>query len=88
MPFEINNRSKKILNFRHLQQVEETYLQHLKFGIWAGLVLLILAIVSIIHSVFPFLLVRYPDTIYRYFINRSQKRINQVNQILKNKNLE
>jgi hypothetical protein len=88
MPFETGKQSKKILNFRHLQQVEETYLQHLKFGIWAGLVLLTLGIISIIHSVLPFLLVRFPDTLYRYFVKHSQKRIDRVNQILKKKNLE
>jgi hypothetical protein len=88
MLFETNNQSKKILNFNHLSQVEETYLQHLKFSLWAGIVLLILGVVSIIHGVFPFLLVRYPDNIYRYFVKNSQKRIDRVNQILKKKNFE
>jgi hypothetical protein len=88
MHSEINDQSKKIWNPKHLSQVEETYWAHLKFGIWAGIVLMWLGIVSVIHALFPFLFSRYPDAVYKYFINASQKRISRVNTVLKNKNLE
>ena len=78
----------KIVNFNHLSQVEETYFQHLKFGVWAGIVLIALGIISLIHAIFPFFLSRWPDRIYRYFVNESSPRIDRVNRILKEKNIE
>lgn len=77
-----------MLNFSHLSQVNETYLEHLKFGLWAGIVLFILGIISIIHAVFPFLFDRIPDKIFRYFLKQSNERITRVNKILKDKGLE
>jgi hypothetical protein len=77
-----------MINFKHLAQVEESYIAHCKFGLWAGIVLIVLGIVSIIHAIFPFLFVRKPDKIYKYFVAKSQARITQVDQILKSKNLE
>jgi len=77
----------KIFNFKHLTQVEETYFQHLKFGIWAGIVLLTLGIISTIHALFPFFLSRWPDRLYRYFVRNSSTRMNRVDRILKEKNI-
>jgi len=77
-----------MINFKHLSQVEETYFEHFKFALWAGLTLILLGIVSIIHAAFPFLLSRVPDKIFRYFLKNSQHRIDKVNKILKEKNIE
>lgn len=78
----------KLFNFSHLKQVEESYVQHLAFGLWAGVILLILGILSAVHAVFPFFLSRWPDRLYRYFVDRATPRMNRVNQILKEKNIE
>lgn len=72
----------------HLRQVEESYMTHCRFGIWAGLVLGLLAIISLIHAIFPFLFPRVPDKIYRYFVTHSATRLERVSQILRDKNLE
>jgi len=77
-----------MINFKHLSEVEESYIAHLKFALWAGSVLTVLGIVSIIHGLMPFLFSRLPDRIYRYFLARSAERINRVNTLLKEKNLE
>jgi len=77
-----------MINFKHLTQVEETYFQHLKFALWAGVVLSALGVVSIVHAIFPFFLSRLPDNIFRYFLKNSQQRIDRVNKILKDKNIE
>lgn len=78
----------KFFNFKHLEEVEESYIQHLKFGIWAGVILLILGILSFVHAVFPFFLSRWPDRLYRYFVDQATPRMNRVNKILREKNIE
>jgi hypothetical protein len=77
-----------MINFHHLDQVEESYLEHFRFALWAGAVFIVLGITSIIHAVLPFLFSRTPDRIYRYFQKKSQERLNRVNSVLKDKNLE
>jgi hypothetical protein len=77
-----------MINFHHLDQVEETYFQHFKFALWAAGVFLVLGIVSLIHAVFPFVFSRTPDKIYRYFVKKSEQRISRVNNILKEKKIE
>jgi hypothetical protein len=77
-----------MINFKHLAQVEESYIAHFKFGLWAGVTLIFLGFVSIVHAIFPFLFTRKPDQIYRYFVAKSESRIKRVTQILKSKNLE
>lgn len=79
---------KNIVNFRHLSQVEETYLQHLRFALWAGTVLIVLGVVSIVHAVFPFLLDRVPDRIFKYFLRKSNQRVTRVDSLLKEKGIE
>lgn len=78
----------KLLNFKHLSQVEETYWQHLRFAGWAGFYLVYLGIVSIVHGIVPWLCARYPDQLFRDFLIKSQSRMNQVNDTLQKKNLE
>lgn len=77
-----------MINPNHLTQVEESYFEHFRFAFWAGSVLIILGIVSIIHAIFPFIFSRTPDKIYRYFLTRSKERIDRVNTILQQKGLK
>jgi hypothetical protein len=78
----------KIINFKHLSQVEETYSQHWKFSVWAGIFLCYLGLLSLIHGFFPFLFSRYPDYIFRNFLEKSKNRRTKVDSLLKQKGLE
>tara|TARA_B100000683_G_scaffold45372_1_gene41875 strand:+ start:3262 stop:3510 length:249 start_codon:yes stop_codon:yes gene_type:complete len=80
--------SRDYINFKHLEQVEESYFTHFKFAFWAGCVLFILSITSLIHAIFPFMFARIPDKIYRYFQKESEKRVSRVNSVLRRKGLE
>jgi hypothetical protein len=77
-----------LFNFSHLSQVEESYLEHFKFALWAGGFLCLLGLVSLVHAVFPFLMSRYPDKLFHQFIEKSSARRARVDTVLKNKNLE
>lgn len=77
-----------MINFSHLTDVEETYFQHLRFAAWAGCVLVIIGIVSIIHAVFPFMFSRTPDKLFNYFLEASQDRRTRVSTVLKDKGVE
>ena len=77
-----------MINFKHLQQVEETYFQHFKFAFWAGSVLIMLGVISLAHAIFPFVFARLPDKIYKYFVEGSKERISRVNKTLRDKDLE
>jgi hypothetical protein len=79
---------KKIFNPQHLDQVEESYFDHFKFSVLAGLQLVALGILSMIHGIFPFLFSRYPDQLFEYFLVWSQARRARVDRILAEKNLE
>lgn len=39
----------------HLKDSKTTYFEHLKFAIYAGILLLYASIASLIHAIFPFL---------------------------------
>lgn len=78
----------RMINFKHLSEVEETYFAHFKFAIWAGFTLIFLGLISIIHGIMPFLFSRVPDKIFKYFLKHSNERITRVNKILKSKGLE
>lgn len=68
------------MNFftHHLQTVRETYVEHLKFGIWASMVLMCLALASLIHAVLPFIFPGLPYKIYQYFQEKSKNRIEKI----------
>lgn len=78
----------KLINFYHLTEVEESYLEHLEFSLWAGFFLCYLGMISLLHAVFPFFLSRYPDKLFRHFVDKSFSRRNRVDKILQEKNLE
>ena len=78
----------RLFSGKHLSQVEESYLEHCQFGIWAGAVLGALSILSLIHAFFPFLFPRLPDRLYRYFVKTSAPRLDKVKKILRDKKIE
>jgi|688.fasta_scaffold1118973_2 hypothetical protein len=78
----------RLFSGKHLSQVEETYMEHCRFGLWAGVVLGTLSILSLIHAIFPFLFPRLPDKLYQYFVTKATPRLTKVNQILKDKKIE
>lgn len=53
--FDVNIRMK------HLQQRNQTYGYHLRFAMGAGWVLMVAAVASMIHAIFPDLLVGYSE---------------------------
>jgi len=67
---------------KHLESVGESYAEHLKFGLAAGLMCLVLGVISLIHAVLPFLMPRLPEKLYQYIsesmVNPRLKRINAV----------
>jgi len=77
-----------MLNFRHLNQVEESYFEHFKFAMWAAFIFLILGTVSFVHALLPWIFSRLPDKIFKYFLKKSNHRINKVDELLKQKNIE
>jgi hypothetical protein len=79
---------KKLFNPQHLAQVEESYFAHFKFSVLAGIQLVALGLLSLVHGVFPFLFSRYPDQLFEYFLRWSQQRRDRVDRVLAEKNLE
>ena len=78
----------KLFNIYHLKQVEETFWQHFKFGLWASAILFLISVTSLIHALFPFFLARTPDKLYKYFISKSQQRLQRIDKLLKDKDIE
>jgi hypothetical protein len=78
----------KLFNKNHLREVEESYWEHFKFGIWAAGVFLLLFLIGTIHAVFPFLFSRHPDRIFGYFCTKAEARLKKVKEILVKKNIE
>jgi hypothetical protein len=72
----------------HLNEVEESYLQHLRFAIWSACYLGGLAILSIMHGLIPYVFPRLPDRIFRHWYGTALPRIKRVNEILASKGLE
>ena len=62
----------------HLDQVGETYWEHLRFGVWAAGICLLLSVTSFVHAIFPFILPRKPEKIYQYFHNRAKARLDRI----------
>jgi hypothetical protein len=76
----------KIL-MKHLNQVGETYWEHLSFGMWAAAICLLLSITSFIHAIFPFILPRRPEKIYQYLHCKAQVRLNKITSRLEKESL-
>ena len=88
MLLENRKLEMQLFNTKHLLQVEESYVEHFKFSFWAGYTLVFLGIVSVVHAFFPFFLSRYPDKLFRDFVEQSCERRERVTAILKSKNIK
>ena len=77
-----------LINPSHLRQVEETYVEHAKFGLWAAAVLLLISVLSFVHAIFPFLFSRWPIKLYNYFVLKSNSRLHDITQTLQHKGLK
>jgi hypothetical protein len=75
----------KLINFKHLKEVNETYYEHLVFNLWITASVTVLALVSLIHAFFPFLMSRWPHAISKYIFKKSLSRTMTVGRELRNK---
>jgi len=76
-----------IFNFKHLSEVEESYFAHLRYNLWVGGMVLLLAVVSFIHAILPFMFSRWPFAIRKYMMEKSLHRDRQISRALRKKGL-
>jgi Family of unknown function (DUF6356) len=76
-----------ILNFKHLQEVGEGYIEHLRFGLWVAGIQFLLAVMGTIHAILPFLFARWPEKLTNYLVTESRRRTSKVRKSLKSKNV-
>ena len=73
--------NNKILNFKHLNEVNMGYFSHLKYGLILSTLSLTAGILGIFHSflpfLFPFLPIYFIDTIQKYFDSNVINTINK-----------
>lgn len=77
-----------MFNFKHLAQVEESYLEHMRFNLWVAGMVFLLAGVSFIHAFLPFLFARYPYKLKKHLYEKSLNREKRVVKLLRKKSLE
>lgn len=70
----------KVIDFRHLKVVGESYWQHLSWCMYASSVFVLMIILSVIHGLFPFLLANTPDKVLVNFINKFRERRERTGQ--------
>ena len=63
----------------HPHSVNETYLQHLYFAMKMGTLLMILGVIALIHSIFPFM---FKETVSNYLYKMTDEMKNRNRQIL------
>jgi hypothetical protein len=76
-----------IFNFKHLSEVEETYFAHLRYNLWVSGMVLLLAVISFIHAILPFMFSRWPFAIRKYMMEKSLSRDRQISRALRKKGL-
>jgi hypothetical protein len=76
---------KHLVNFNHLKEVNESYFEHLRFNLWITCSVTVLAVVSLIHAIFPFLMSRWPHAISKYIFKKSLSRTMTVGREIRNK---
>lgn len=76
-----------IFNFKHLSEVEESYFAHLRYNLWVAGMVLLLAVVSFIHAVLPFMFARWPLAIRKYMMEKSLGRDRLISRALRKKGL-
>lgn len=74
---------KQLINFNHLKEVNETYFEHLVFNLWITGSVTVLAVVSLIHAIFPFLMSRWPMAISKYIFKKSLSRTMAVGRTIR-----
>ncbi len=77
----------KLFNFRHLQEVNEGYLDHAKFGLWVAGIQFLLAVMGTVHAVIPFMFARWHEKLTNYLIRQSKTRTQSVRRSLKSKGI-
>ena len=75
----------KLLNFKHLQEVNENYFDHAKFGLWVAGIQFLLSVMGTIHAIIPFMFARWPEKLTNYLIKKSKERTQKVRRSLKSK---
>lgn len=78
----------RIINFRHLSEVEESYFAHLKYNLWVAIMVLILCLVSVIHAFLPFIFARWPNAIRKYMYEKSLNRDKHIFKALRRKGIK
>mgnify|MGYP001057030826 CR=1 FL=1 len=76
-----------IFNFKHLAEVEESYFSHLRYNLWVSGMVLLLAVISFIHAILPFMFARWPFVIRKYMMEKSLGRDRQISRALRKKGL-
>jgi hypothetical protein len=67
----------KIIDFKHLSTVGETYWQHLNWCLYSTLVFIVMIPLAFLHGLFPFLFSNLPDKVMiSYLRNFKNRRIN------------
>jgi hypothetical protein len=57
----------------HIKKSKKTYLGHTGFAFYAGIILIVTGIISIIHSVIPNLFPFYPERIIAWLLEKNQQ---------------
>lgn len=57
----------------HIQKSGKTFIGHTWFAFYAGLILIVAGIISIIHSVVPNLFPFYPERILAWLLKKNQQ---------------
>jgi hypothetical protein len=76
-----------IFNFKHLSEVEESYFAHLRYNLWVSCMVSLLAVISFIHAILPFMFSRWPFAIRKYMMEKSLHRDRQISRALRKKGL-
>jgi uncharacterized protein HemY len=77
-----------LINFKHLQEVEESYIAHLRYNLWVAGMVIILAVVSFIHAFLPFMFARVPNNIRKYMQRKSMNRDKHIVTTLRKKGIK
>lgn len=64
----------KIIDFDHLRNVNESYLQHLKWCLYSTYIFFIMIFLALVHGFFPFLLSNVPDRVMISYLRKFKER--------------
>ena len=69
-----------MIDFDHTKKVGETYWEHAKWSLSAGLFFLLMVPIAIIHGIFPFLLAGVPDKMMLNWLRKFRERRTRTGQ--------